>query len=85
MERTSPLSSERDAEEAAMGRAKLRVEHITVVFKQGRQVTPVLDDVNLAVAEGEFLWRAGAIGLWQIDAVEYAGGISRADERADHD
>ena len=75
MRKVSVPLMQREVKDAAIGRAKLRVQHITVVFKRDGQVTPVLDDVDFAVAEGEFLCVLGPSGCGKSTLLNTLAGF----------
>ncbi len=54
---------------------KLRVEHITMVFERDGQSTPVLDDINLQVTEGEFLCLLGPSGCGKSTLLNTLAGF----------
>ena len=54
---------------------KLRVEHITMTFERDGQSTPVLDDINLEVTEGEFLCLLGPSGCGKSTLLNTLAGF----------
>ncbi len=54
---------------------KLRVEHITITFERDGQSTPVLDDINLDVTEGEFLCLLGPSGCGKSTLLNALAGF----------
>ena len=45
-----------------MGKTKLQAEHVHTVFTRDGETTPVLNDINLQVADGEFVCLLGPSG-----------------------
>ena len=43
-------------------KTKLRAEHVNMVFKRDGKSTPVLDNINLEVGDGEFVCLLGPPG-----------------------
>ena len=54
---------------------KLSVEHIHMVFRHDGKTTPVLNDVNLDVAQGEFLCIVGPSGCGKSTLLSAIGGF----------
>ncbi len=56
-------------------RTKLSVEHIHMVFSHDGKTTPVLNDVNLEVSEGEFLCIVGPSGCGKSTLLSMIAGF----------
>jgi NitT/TauT family transport system ATP-binding protein len=54
---------------------KLSVEHVTTAFARDGKSTPVLDDINLTVAEGEFLCIVGPSGCGKSTLLSTIAGF----------
>ncbi len=65
---------------ASSAGAKLRMQHVGMVFERDGKTIPVLEDLNLDVQQGEFICVVGPSGCGEVDAAECDGGISFADE-----
>src|SRR5450432_586677 len=61
-------------ERAAAG-PKLSARHITTVFQSDGKSTPVLDDVNLEVGQGEFLCIVGPSGCGKSTLLSTIAGF----------
>jgi NitT/TauT family transport system ATP-binding protein len=56
-------------------RAKLRAEHVNMTFKSDGKSTFVLEDINLEVAEGEFLCLLGPSGCGKSTLLSIVAGF----------
>ena len=56
-------------------RAKLRMEHVSMVFDRDGQSMPVLDDINLDVSDGEFIALVGPSGCGKSTLLNLTGGF----------
>ena len=54
---------------------KLRAEHINMVFTRDGKSTPVLDDINLQVRDGEFICLVGPSGCGKSTLLNVMGGF----------
>jgi NitT/TauT family transport system ATP-binding protein len=54
---------------------KLRTEHVSMVFDRDGKVTPVLDDINLNVSDGEFIAVVGPSGCGKSTLLNLMGGF----------
>ncbi|HEY0795967.1 MAG TPA: ABC transporter ATP-binding protein [Acidisarcina sp.] len=54
---------------------KLRVDHIAVSFERGGKLEPVLDDINLDIADGEFICIVGPSGCGKSTLLNAMGGF----------
>jgi ABC-type nitrate/sulfonate/bicarbonate transport system ATPase subunit len=59
----------------AAGGVKLRADHIDMVFVRDGKSTPVLDDINLAVHDGEFVCLVGPSGCGKSTLLNTMGGF----------
>lgn len=66
---------EPDVKPLALGKAKLCVEHVSMVFKRQGQLMPVLDDINFDIAEGEFLCVLGPSGCGKSTLLNTLAGF----------
>ena len=55
--------------------AKLRVEHLSMVFTRDGKSTPVLQDISLEVSNGEFLCLVGPSGCGKSTLLNAIGGL----------
>jgi NitT/TauT family transport system ATP-binding protein len=69
------LSTEAAVTPPAAGGFKLRAEHIDMVFARDGKSTPVLDDINLAVHDGEFVCLVGPSGCGKSTLLNTMGGF----------
>jgi NitT/TauT family transport system ATP-binding protein len=60
---------------ASMMNAKLRVDHVSMVFNRDGKSTPVLDDINLEVPNGEFVCLLGPSGCGKSTLLNTMGGF----------
>ena len=60
---------------AKPAQSKLSVEHIHMVFSHDGKTTPVLNDVNLEVSEGEFLCIVGPSGCGKSTLLSMIAGF----------
>ncbi len=56
-------------------KTKLRVDHVSMVFKRGGKSTPVLEDINLEVKDGEFVCLLGPSGCGKTTLLNAMGGF----------
>src|ERR1700730_5135796 len=59
----------------AAGGVKLRADHIDMVFARDGKSTPVLEDINLAVHDGEFVCLVGPSGCGKSTLLNTMGGF----------
>lgn len=59
----------------AAGGIKLRAEHLDMVFARDGKSTPVLEDINLAVHDGEFVCLVGPSGCGKSTLLNTMGGF----------
>ena len=64
-----------EAPVASMMNAKLRVDHVSMVFNRDGKSTPVLDDINLEVSNGEFVCLLGPSGCGKSTLLNTMGGF----------
>jgi NitT/TauT family transport system ATP-binding protein len=69
------LSTEAAVTPPAAGGVKLRAEHIDMVFARDGKSTPVLEDINLAVHDGEFVCLVGPSGCGKSTLLNTMGGF----------
>ena len=55
--------------------SKLRLEHVSMVFGRDGKTVPVLDDLNLQVADGEFIAVVGPSGCGKSTLLNLTGGF----------
>jgi NitT/TauT family transport system ATP-binding protein len=55
--------------------SKLRLEHVSMVFGRDGKTVPVLDDLNLEVADGEFVAVVGPSGCGKSTLLNLTGGF----------
>jgi NitT/TauT family transport system ATP-binding protein len=60
---------------ASSAGAKLRMEHIGMVFERDGKTTPVLEDLNLDVQQGEFICVVGPSGCGKSTLLNVMGGF----------
>src|SRR5580692_797097 len=60
---------------ASSAGAKLRMEHIGMVFERDGKTTPVLEDLNLDVHQGEFICVVGPSGCGKSTLLNVMGGF----------
>lgn len=60
---------------ALQTRTKLRAEHVNMVFKRDGKNTPVLEDINLDVGDGEFLCLLGPSGCGKSTLLNTMAGF----------
>jgi NitT/TauT family transport system ATP-binding protein len=56
-------------------RMKLRMDHVGMVFQRDGRSTPVLEDINLDVADGEFICLVGPSGAGKSTMLNVMGGF----------
>jgi NitT/TauT family transport system ATP-binding protein len=54
---------------------KLRMEHVRMVFERDGKTTPVLEDINLDVQNGEFICLVGPSGCGKSTLLNVMGGF----------
>jgi NitT/TauT family transport system ATP-binding protein len=54
---------------------KLRMDHVGMVFQRDGRSTPVLEDINLDVADGEFICLVGPSGAGKSTMLNVMGGF----------
>jgi NitT/TauT family transport system ATP-binding protein len=69
------LPTEAAATTPAAGGVKLRADHIDMVFARDGKSTPVLEDINLAVHDGEFVCLVGPSGCGKSTLLNTMGGF----------
>jgi NitT/TauT family transport system ATP-binding protein len=69
------LPTEAAATLPAAGGVKLRADHIDMVFARDGKSTPVLEDINLAVHDGEFVCLVGPSGCGKSTLLNTMGGF----------
>jgi NitT/TauT family transport system ATP-binding protein len=60
--------------------AKLVVEHVSKWFRNARASVQALDDINLSIAEGEFICLVGPSGCGKSTLLDIIAGLTPADE-----
>jgi NitT/TauT family transport system ATP-binding protein len=60
--------------------AKLQVEHVSKSFASTNQTVHALDDVSLAVREGEFVCLVGPSGCGKSTLLNIIAGLERPDQ-----
>ena len=58
-----------------MGKTKLQAEHVHTVFTRDGETTPVLNDINLQVADGEFVCLLGPSGCGKSTLLSTMAGF----------
>ena len=58
-----------------MGKTKLQAEHVHTVFVRDGETTPVLNDINLQVADGEFVCLLGPSGCGKSTLLSTMAGF----------
>ena len=56
-------------------RSKLRMDHVSMTFDRDGKSVPVLDDINLDVANGEFICLVGPSGCGKSTLLNLTGGF----------
>jgi len=59
--------------------AKLAVEHVSKTFHTGRGVVKALDDISLAISEGEFVCLVGPSGCGKSTLLNIIAGLEQPD------
>ena len=62
---------------------KLRLEHIGKVFERDGNSVSVLEDLNLEVADGEFVCFVRSVGMRKVHAAQSDRRLSFAQRRLD--
>jgi NitT/TauT family transport system ATP-binding protein len=68
------------ADSQASPPAKLVVEHVSKWFRSARADVQALDDINIAVAEGEFICLVGPSGCGKSTLLDIIAGLTMPDE-----